>query len=164
MATITLKGSPVTTSGELPQAGSPAPDFDLATTGDARLTRETYASKRIVLNIFPNIETSVCQQSVRTFNELANDLDDAVVLCVSNDELATLQGFCAAEGLDNVTVASAKGSSFGDDYGLTLTDGPLEGRLARAVVVIDTDGTVKHSELVPEITQSPDDEAALAAL
>ena len=133
-------------------------------TGDARITPSTFAGKRVVLNIFPNIETGVCQQSVRTFNERANDLDNTVVLNVSNDELETLAGFCAAEGLDNVTVGSAKGTDFGKDYGLTLNEGPLADRLARAVVVVDTDGSVLHSELVPEIAQEPDYDAALAAL
>ncbi|MCT1459601.1 thiol peroxidase [Aestuariimicrobium sp. p3-SID1156] len=164
MATVTLKGNPVELSGELPQAGDHAPTYDLAAAGDARLTPTTFASKRVILNIFPNIETGVCQQSVRTFNEKASGLEDTVVLCVSNDDLATLQGFCAAEGLDNVTVASAKGTSFAEDYGILINDGPLAGRTARAVVVIDTSGVVKHSELVPEIAQAPDDEAALSSL
>ena len=164
MAQITLKGDPIQTSGELPSTGQQAPAYDVATTGDARITPSAFAGKRVVLNIFPNIETGVCQQSVRTFNERANDLDNTVVLNVSNDELETLAGFCAAEGLDNVTVGSAKGTDFGKDYGLSLSEGPLAGRLARAVVVVGTDGSVLHSELVPEIAQEPDYDAALAAL
>lgn len=164
MATITLKGDPIQTSAELPAVGSQAPAYDVATTGDTRLTPATNAGKRVVLNIFPNIETGICQTSVRTFNERANSLENTVVLCISNDELATLVGFCAAEGLDNVSVGSAKGTSFGGDYGLTIEDGPLAGRLARAVVVIDTDGSLLHAELVPEIAQEPDYEAAIASL
>ena len=164
MATVTLKGNPIQTSGELPKPGDQAPAWDVATTGDARITPTTYAGKRVVLNIFPNIETGVCQQSVRAFNEKANELQDAVVLCVSNDDLETLAGFCAAEGLDNVVVGSAKGTSFAEDYGILVSEGPLDGRTARAVVVVDTDGTVKHSELVPEIGQEPDYDAALQAL
>ena len=164
MATITLRGASIHTSGELPAVGTPAPDYDISTTGDVRLTPTTHASKRVVLNIFPNIETGVCQTSVRTFNERASGLDNTVVLCVSNDELETLAGFCAAEGLDNVQVGSAKGTSFGDDYGITILDGPLAGRLARSVVVIDTDGSVLYTEQLPEIAQEPDYDRALAAL
>ncbi|MGD8215527.1 thiol peroxidase [Aestuariimicrobium sp. Y1814] len=164
MANILRRGEPTTTSGELPPVGSPAPAFDVASTGDVRLTPSTWTGTRVVLNIFPNIETGVCQTSVRTFNERASSLSDTVVVCLSNDELETLAGFCAAEGLDNVVVASAKGTSFGDDYGLTILDGPLADRLARAIVVISADGTVSHTELVPEIAQEPDYEAALSAL
>lgn len=164
MATITRAGEPIQTSGELPQVGATAPAYDLATTGDARLTPDTYAGKRVVLNIFPNIETSVCQQSVRAFNERASSVENTVVLCVSNDELATLAGFCAAEGLDNVVVGSARGTAFGDDYGVTINEGALAGRLARAVVVVDTNGAVLYTQLVPETRNEPDYDAALAAL
>lgn len=164
MATILRRGEPIQTSGDLPEVGAQAPVYDVATTGDARVTPNTHAGKRVVLNIFPNIETRVCQASVRVFNQRASSLENTVVLCVSNDELETLAGFCAAEGLDNVQVASAKGTSFGDDYGITVLDGELAGRLARAVVVIETDGTIVHTELVPETSQEPDYDAALAAL
>lgn len=164
MSTVNLKGEPVQTSGELPLVGAQAPDYDLATTGDRRITRETFGDKRVVLNIFPNIETGTCQMSVRAFNEKASSFTDTVVLCVSNDELATLQGFCAAEGLDNVVVASAKGTSFDQDYGLAISEGPLAGRTARAVVVLDADGSVLHSELVPEIADEPDYDKALGVL
>lgn len=155
MATITRRGALVHTSGELPEVGSQAPVYDVAT---------TYAGQRVVLNIFPNIETRVCQASVRAFNALASTRENTVVLCVSNDELQTLAGFCAAEGLDNVVVASAKGTSFGDDYGVTILDGELAGRLARAVVVLDTDGSVLHAQLVADTGQEPDYEQALAVL
>ena len=164
MATITLKGTPIQTSGQLPEVGSQAPDYDIASTGDVRLTPTSHAGKRVVLNIFPNIETGVCQTSVRTFNELASSLDNTVVLCVSNDELDSLAGFCSAEGLANVQVGSARGTRLGDDYGITIQDSALEGRLARSVVVIDTDGSVLHTEQLPEIAQEPDYDRALAVL
>ncbi|MGA4508168.1 thiol peroxidase [Propionibacteriaceae bacterium G1746] len=163
MVTITHAAEPIQIADGLPKVGEQAPAFDLATTG-GRLTPANFAGRRQILNIFPNIETSICQMSVRHFNEVANSLDNAVVLCVSNDELATMQGFCGAEGLDNVVVGSALGTSFGDDYGVTVLTGKLVGRLARAVVVLDVDGTVLHSELLPEIKQEPDYDAALAVL
>lgn len=160
MARITLKGNPIHTNGDLPLVGTRAPDFTVQTT-DGPLTRDDLAGRRVVLNIFPNIQTSVCQTSVRTFNQRASELDGAMVLCVSNDELQVAADFCAAEGLDQVVSASALGSNFGDDYGLTITDGPLAGRLARSVLVLENDGTVIHSELVPETADEPDYQAAL---
>ena len=163
MATTALGDDPAHTVGELPQVGQKAPAFtlvaaDLSELGSAGLTGRT------VLNIFPSIGTGVCQKSVRAFNELASGLDETTVVNVSVDLPFALAGFCAAEGLENVAVGSAFRSSFGSDYGVTLTDSKFQGLLARAVVVVDRDGTVLHSELVPQIGQEPDYDAAVAAL
>jgi thiol peroxidase len=164
MAEVTLGGNPVHTSGELPSVGSAAPSFTL-TGGDlGDVTSESFAGKNVVLNIFPSIDTPTCAASVRAFNERAAGLDDTVVLCVSAD-LPFAQGrFCGAEGIENVQTGSTFRSEFGDDYGVTLTDGRMAGVLARAVVVIGPDGTVKHTELVPEIANEPDYDSALGAL
>ncbi|QLQ11104.1 MAG: thiol peroxidase [Nocardioidaceae bacterium] len=163
MATTAFKGSPVSTAGELPAVGSALPSYSLVGNGLADVSSGDLDG-RVVLNIFPSIDTGVCAASVRRFNELAAGLDNTTVLCVSAD-LPFAQGrFCGAEGIENVTVGSAFRSSFGQDYGLTMLDGPLAGLLARAVVVADADGTVRYTELVPEITQEPDYDAAIAAL
>ncbi len=164
MAQVTLGGNPVNTSGELPSVGSTAPSFTL-TGGDlGDVTSDSLAGKNVVLNIFPSIDTPTCASSVRAFNERAAGLDDTVVLCVSAD-LPFAQGrFCGAEGIENVTTGSTFRSDFGADYGVNLADGKLAGVLARAVVVIGPDGTVKYTELVPEIAQEPDYDAALGAI
>ena len=165
MSQITLRGNPINTSGSLPAPGAPAPAFAL-TKGDlSEVTNADLAGKRVVLNIFPSIDTAVCATSVRTFNQKANDLADTVVLCVSAD-LPFAQGrFCGAEGLTNVVTASDfRSKEFGDAFGVRMVDGPLRGLLARAVVVLDGSGTVVYSELVPEIAQEPDYDAAIAAL
>ncbi len=164
MAEVTLRGNPLHTIGELPEVGSPAPAFTLtgSTLGD--VTQGDFDGKSIVLNIFPSIDTPTCATSVRTFNQRAAELDDTVVVCVSAD-LPFAQGrFCGAEGIENVTTGSTFRSSFGSDYGVTLTDGPLAGVLARSVVVIGTDGNVKYTQLVGEIADEPDYDAALAAI
>ena len=162
MATTALGGNPVTTVGDLPSIGSPAPGFDLIGSdfGGVSLDKGT----RTVLNIFPSVDTGVCAASVRKFNELAASLDNTEVVCVSHDLPFAQARFCGAEGIEGVTAASAFRSSFGDDYGVRLTDGKFEGLLARAVVVVDENGTVAHTELVPEIAQEPDYDAAVAAL
>jgi len=164
MATVTLKGTPVKTSGELPAVGSKAPDFVLAGADLSDVKLSDYAGKPVVLNIFPSIDTPVCAASVRRFNQEAA-VGDAVVLCVSLD-LPFAQGrFCAAEGLENVkTVSAFRSHTFGADYGVWLTDSALAGLFARAVVVVGRDGKVTYSELVPEIAQEPDYAAALAAV
>jgi thiol peroxidase len=163
MATTALGDSPANTIGELPSVGAKAPSFTLV---DAELKNLSSAdlTGRTVLNIFPSIGTGVCQASVRKFNELAAGLDNTAVVNVSVDLPFALTAFCAAEGIENVQVASAFRSTFGTDYGVTLTDTKFEGLLARAVVVVDADGTVLHSELVPQIGQEPDYDAALASL
>lgn len=164
MATVTLGGNPVNTTGDLPSVGSSAPSFTLLGGDLSEVTPETFAGKKIVLNIFPSIDTPTCATSVRTFNERAADRDDTVVVCVSEDLPFAMNRFCGAEGIANVTTASAFRSDFGTDYGVTLADGKLAGLMARAVVVVDESGNVVHTELVPEIAQEPDYDAALAAL
>ena len=163
MATTAFKGNPVNTVGDLPAAGANAPAFELVGDGLAPLTSGD-ATGRVVLNIFPSIDTGVCAASVRKFNELAASLDNTTVINVSKDLPFAQARFCGAEGIDNVKVGSAFRSSFGEDFGVTMADGPMAGLLARSVVVLDADGTVVHTELVPEITQEPDYDAAVAAL
>ena len=163
MATTALGDAPAQTSGDLPAVGDQAPSFTLV---DADLSEFSNSdlTGRTVLSIFPSIGTGVCQASTRRFNELASGLENTTVVNVSVDLPFALTGFCAAEGLDAVKVGSAFRSSFGEDYGVRLLDTKFEGLLARAVVVIDEDGKVTHSELVPNIGQEPDYDAAVAAL
>ena len=161
MANTQLGETPVHTTGEPPAVGTTAPDFTLTGGDFADVTRTE--GTRTVLNVFPSIATGVCQASVRRFNELAASLDNAEVLCVSNDLPFALASFCGAEGIEGVVVGSGFRSGFGADYGLTLADGKWRGLLARAVV-LDTDGTVLHTEVVPAISQEPDYDAAVAAL
>lgn len=164
MATITFSGDPITTSGELPPMGAPAPDFTVVGSELQDIQLKDFAGKRLVLNIFPSIDTGVCAMSVRQFNERAAGLDNAAVLCVSRDLPFALTRFCGAEGIGNVAVGSDFRNNFGETYGVVQTTGPLAGLLARAVVVIDADGTVIYTEQVPEITQEPNYDAAIAAL
>ena len=164
MATTQLGDTTVNTVGELPAVGSQAPGFDLVGLKFQPLTDADVAGKRVVLNIFPSIDTGVCQASVRKFNELAAGLDNTAVVNVSVDLPLAQARFCGAEGIDDVQVGSAFRSSFGQDYGVKLVDGKFEGLLARSVVVVDADGSVLHTELVPEIAQEPDYEAALSSL
>jgi thiol peroxidase len=163
MARTALGGNPVNTVGDLPALGS-SPSFTL-TKGDlSDTTAADYAGKRVILNIFPSIDTPTCATSVRTFNKLASSLDNTVVLCVSAD-LPFAQGrFCGAEGLDNVQTASTFRSDFGQAFGLTLAEGRLAGLLARSVIVLDEQGKVTYEELVPEIAHEPDYDAAIASL
>ena len=163
MADTALGDEPTTTNGDLPATGEQAPDFTLV---DADLSEYSLADLpgRRVLNIFPSIGTGVCQASVRKFNELASGLENTTVVNISVDLPFALSGFCAAEGLDKVKVGSAFRSSFPEDYGVRLQSTKFQGLLARAVVVVDADGKVLHSELVPQIGQEPDYDAALAAL
>ena len=163
MANTALNGNRVTTVGELPAARTKAPAFELVGEGLAPLTSGDLTG-RVVLNIFPSIDTGVCAASVRKFNELAASLDNTTVVNVSKDLPFAQARFCGAEGIDQVKVGSAFRSSFGEDYGVTMTDGPMAGLLARSVVVLDADGKVLHTELVPEITQEPDYDAAVKAL
>ncbi|MGN6162323.1 MAG: thiol peroxidase [Marmoricola sp.] len=164
MASVTLGGNPATTVGELPSVGSQAPDFTVTNAELADVSSDTFRGKRVVLNIFPSVNTGVCAASERKFNELAAGLDNATVISVSKDLPFVLGTFCAAEGIENVTPTSAFRTSFGEDFGVTLKDGKFAGLLARAVVVLDENGAVLHSELVPEIGQVPDYDAAIAAL
>ena len=164
MATTLLGENPVHTVGELPARGSHAPAYTLTGVDVADFTSEAQAGSRVVLNIFPSIGTGVCQASVRRFNELAAGLDNTVVVCVSADLPFALSGFCGAEGISDVIMGSSFRSAFGTDYGVTMVDGGWRGLLARAVVVLDTDGTVLHTELVDAIGHEPDYDAAVAAL
>ena len=165
MATITLKGNTIETIGSLPAKASAAPAFTLVTTALAETTLADYKGKRVVLNIFPSIDTSVCAASVRQFNKVAGELANTVVLCISADLPFAHTRFCETDGLKNVAPLSVfRSSAFGKDYGVTITTGPLAGLLSRAIVIIDTDGKVIYTEQVPEIAQEPDYNAALAAL
>lgn len=165
MSTISLGGNPAHTSGELPAVGADAPQFTLVKGDLSTLSNSDLAGKKVVLNIFPSVDTAVCATSVRKFNAAASSLENTVVVCVSAD-LPFAQGrFCGAEGLTNVVTASVfRSPAFGADYGVTLTDTKLQGLLARAVVVLDEAGKVVHSELVAEIATEPNYDAAIAAL
>ena len=164
MSTTRFHGEPANTVGELPAVGSAAPAFSLTAADLSDLTSESLAGKRVVLNIFPSIDTGMCAASVREFNKRAASLDNTAVVCVSADLPFAADRFCAAEGIDDVLVGSSFRSSFGKDYGVTLVDTPLAGLLARAVVVLDADGTVLHEELVADMANEPNYDAAVAVL
>lgn len=164
MATTHLGDNPIQTAGALPSVGSKAPAFTVTRSDLSDVSSETFEGQRVILNVFPSIDTAVCATSVRTFNKEAATLDNTVVVCVSADLPFALSRFCGAEGIENVvTTSTFRNASFGTDYGLTMLDGKLAGLLARAVIVINEDGTVAHAELVPAIGQEPDYEAALNA-
>ena len=164
MTDITLDGTPVHIHGSLPTVGTKAPGFTLVGNALSPIALADFAGSRLILNIFPSVDTGICATSVRTFNERAAGLENTKVLCISRDLPFAQARFCGAEGIENVTVASDFRTTFGETYGVTMINGPLEGLLARAVVVLDEKGNVTHSQLVPEIKQEPDYEAALAAL
>ncbi len=153
------------TSGELPPVGSAAPDFSLRKSDLTPVTLADYAGSRLVLNIFPSIDTPTCAKSVRQFNQQAGRMPNTRVLCVSADLPFALTRFCGAEGIDNVETASVyRAPEFGTDYGVYMAEGRLGGLLARAIVVVDESGKIIHQELVPEIAQEPDYQAVLEAL
>ncbi|CAK9889513.1 MULTISPECIES: thiol peroxidase [Pseudomonas] len=165
MAQVTLKGNPVQVKGELPKVGAQAPAFSLVGAGLADVTLASLAGKRKVLNIFPSVDTPTCATSVRKFNAQANELNNTVVLCISADLPFAQARFCGAEGLENVqNLSLLRGREFFGDYGVEIADGPLAGLTARAVVVLDENDKVLHSELVGEIAEEPNYEAALAVL
>ena len=164
MTDITLDGPPVHTHGSLPTVGTKAPGFTLVGNDLSPIALADFAGSRLILNIFPSVDTGICAMSVRTFNERAAQLENTKVLCISRDLPFAQARFCGAEGIENVTVASDFRTTFGETYGVTMINGPLEGLLARAVVVLNEKGNVTHSQLVPEIKQEPDYEAAIAAL
>lgn len=165
MAEITLKGNSIHTVGSLPALGTTPPNFSLTTTEMKDVSLADYSGKKIILNIFPSIDTPVCANSVRKFNVDAAKLSNTVVLCVSADLPFAHKRFCGAEGIANVvSVSEFKQHKFGEDYGLRITDGPLAGLLSRAVIVIDEKNKVVYTEQVPEIAQEPNYEKALASL
>ncbi|SLM63551.1 MULTISPECIES: thiol peroxidase [Dickeya] len=162
---VHFQGNPVPVAGAFPAAGSKAPAFSLVAKDLSDVALSHYAGKRKVLNIFPSIDTGVCAASVRKFNQLASELENTVVLCISADLPFAQARFCGAEGLNNVVVLSTlRGASFQQDYGVAIADGALKGLTARAVVVLDENDNVLHSELVNEITNEPNYDAALAVL
>lgn len=164
MAKITLKGNEINTVGVLPEVGANVKDFCLVAGDLSEKSLSSYENKKKVLNIVPSLDTGVCAASARRFNQEASNLDNTVVLVVSAD-LPFAQGrFCEAEGLKNVEALSSFRSSFGDDYGVEIADGPLKGLTSRAIVILDENNKVVYTEQVPEIVQEPDYDKALNAL
>jgi len=165
MSNVTLGGNPITVSGTFPQTGDTAPNFTLTNQGLEDVTLDNWAGKRKVLNIVPSVDTPTCATSTRKFNEKASGLDNTVVLVISGDLPPAAARFCGAEGLKNViTLSTFRNYSFQQDYGVAIQDGPLAGLTARAVVVLDENNKVLHSELVGEIKEEPNYEAALSVL
>ncbi len=165
MATITLQGNQIDTIGELPEIGSKAPNFSLVMGDLSEITLASYIGKKVILNIFPSLDTPVCAVSVRRFNAEVSKQDNTVVLCISGDLPFAHSRFCSTEGLDDVvSLSTFRDQAFGKDYGVVITTGPLNGLMSRAVVIVDETGVVKYTEQVPEIAQEPDYAATLAAL
>ncbi len=165
MSKITFKGNIINTVGTLPAVGSKAPDFKLTATDLSDVSLLSFPGKKVVLNIFPSIDTPVCAASVKRFNQEASAFGDTVVLCISVDLPFAHGRFCEVEGIKNVkSLSGFRTHGFGDDYGVRITDSALAGLFARAVVIVGKDGIVKYTELVPEVAQDPDFGAALAAL
>jgi thioredoxin-dependent peroxiredoxin len=164
MATVTLKGNAFHTVGDLPKVGSKAPDFKLVKVDLSEVSLSDYAGSRVILNIFPSVDTAVCATSIRTFNKQASELPNTKILCVSADLPFAAARFCGAEGITNVATGSSFRSDFGQDYGVSFQDGPLAGLLSRSVVVIDENGMVSYVEQVAETTEEPNYAAATAAL
>ena len=156
MSTVTLGGNPVNTNAALPAIGSAAPQFQLVGNDLSEISLQDFKGQRVILNIFPSIDTPTCATSVRTFNKMANDLTNTKVLCISKDLPFAQKRFCGSEGLENVVnLSDFRDGSFGTDYGVTLIDSVLKGLHARAIVVIDETGKVAYSELVSEIANEP---------
>ena len=165
MANILLGGKPVHTTGELPQTGTTAPDFTLVKGDLSTVSLSDFKGSKLILNIFPSVDTGTCAASVRAFNQKASSLENTKVLCISRDLPFAQNRFCGAEGLTNVvTLSDFKDGSFGNSYGLNLTDGPLAGLNSRAVVVINEQGTITYTEQVADIKDEPNYDNALAAL
>lgn len=164
MAQVSFKGNNVHTAGNLPQVGEHVKDFTLVDVDLNEKKLSDYSGKYVVMNIFPSVNTGVCATSVRKFNEQASSLNNTKVLCISKDLPFAQKSFCAAEGLNNVEMLSDFRTDFGSTYGVQLTDGPLQGLLSRAVIVVDPEGKVVYTEQVPEITTEPDYDAALESL
>ncbi len=165
MAQILLKGNPINTNGELPKVGSKAPDFELVKTDLSALSSSDLRGKQVVLNIFPSLDTPVCAASVRRFNVEAGKLEGVEVVCASMDLPFAHGRFCSSEGIENVVNASDfRTGKFAQSYGVEIVDGPMAGLMARAIVILDAEGTVTYTELVPEIVEEPNYEAALKAI
>jgi thiol peroxidase len=165
MAKVTFKGGPVNTSGEVPAVGSKAPEFTLVDAKLSDVKLSDYKGKNVVLNIFPSLDTGTCAASVRNFNKKASSLNNTVVLCISADLPFAATRFCVAEGIENVvTLSTFRDESFAKDYGLLMTDGPLKGLLARTVIVLNPSGEVVYTELVSEIANEPDYDAAINSI
>lgn len=165
MAKVTFKGNPVNTVGNLPSVGATAPDFKLTKSDLSDVSLKDFSGKKVVLNIFPSIDTPVCQASVRKFNQEASKLGNTVVVCVSKDLPFAHSRFCGAEGIKNVVSTSElRNTSFGESYGVRIAEGALAGLFSRAVVVVNEKGQVSYTELVPEIAQEPNYSNALSAL
>ena len=165
MASITLGGNPINTSGTLPNIGTNAPDFKLVKTDLSLASLADFQGSRLVLNIFPSIDTGTCATSVRTFNAKASSLENTKVLCISRDLPFAQKRFCGAEGLENViNLSDFNTGGFGKDYGLEITDSVLAGLHSRVVIVLDENGTILHTEQVSEIANEPNYEAAITAL
>ncbi len=165
MSSVTLRGNPISVGGEFPAPGSKAPDFKLVAKDLSDVSLSSFGGKRKILNIFPSVDTPTCATSVRTFNSKASALDNTVVICVSADLPFAQARFCGSEGLENVVnLSTLRGAEFLRDYGVAIENGPMAGLTARAVVVLDENDKVLHSELVAEIGSEPDYDQALASL
>jgi len=165
MAKITLKGNPVNTRGDLPQNGKKAPDFTLVKSDLGELSLSELKGKKLILNIFPSLDTSVCATSVRKFNQLAAGKTNTTILAISKDLPFAHRRFCTTEGITNVvTLSGFRDTAFGKSYGVDITDGSMAGLYARSIVVINEAGHITHTQLVPEISQEPDYDAAMEAL
>lgn len=165
MAKITLGGNPANTNGELPAVGTQVPEFILRKSDLSAAILSDYSGKKLVMNIFPSVDTGICATSVRHFNENASQMENTRVLCISRDLPFAQARFCGAEGIENVEMLSDfTDGSFGKAYGLEIIDGAFQGLHSRVIIIVDENGIVKYTEQVPEIGQAPDFEAALAAL
>lgn len=165
MATITLKGNTIHTNGELPAVGSKSPNFELVANDLSTVSLDNYKGSRLVLNIFPSIDTGICAMSVHAFNKEVAEMDNTKILCISRDLPFAQARFCGAEGIeDAITLSDFADGSFGNDFGVTITDGPMKALHSRAVVVLDENHQIVHTEQIPEIVQEPDYKKALAAL
>ncbi|MCL4134608.1 UNVERIFIED_CONTAM: hypothetical protein GTU68_026825 [Idotea baltica] len=165
MAQITLQGNTINTNGELPQVGDQAKNFELIAQDMSRVSLDKYKGSRVVLNVFPSIDTGICALSVKHFNQAAANLDNTKILCISRDTPMAQGRFCGAEGTDKVeTLSDVATGAFSNDYGVQIVDGPLKSFSGRAVIVLDENHKVAYTELVPEIVQEPNYEAALKVL
>lgn len=165
MATVSLKGNPINTKGSLPKVGSQAPNFKLAKDDLSDVTLDNYKGSRVIMNIFHSLDTGTCAQSVRQFNEEANELENVKILCISKDLPFAMARFCGAEGIKNVeTLSDFRDGNFGNNYNLTYIDGPIKGLLARSIIVLDEKGKILYTEQVHDVVEEPNYKAALEAL